>query len=72
MAPTFKIYDAILLPAALVIIKLSGPDSLGAKVSHLADISTKNVSHKKAHSQTSVMIQGIFSQVINFGKIDKR
>lgn len=55
-----NILNAILLPAALAIIKVLGHsrlNSLETKVIYLTDISAKNAALKETNSQTSVMIQ---------------
>lgn len=54
-----ELLDALILPAALVIIKVtrhSKLDFLEAKGNHLTDISTKNIALKGTNNQTSVMV----------------
>lgn len=55
-----QLLDAIILPAALIIIKVTGHsklDPLVAKGNHLTDSSTKNTALKGTNNQTSVMVQ---------------
>lgn len=51
--------DAMLLLAALAVIKVPGPSRLNilkAKGNHLTDNSTQNPAVKEINSQTSVMV----------------
>lgn len=68
-----KLLDAILLPAALAIIKIPGHsklDSLEAKENHLAETSTRNTALKGTNSsQAFVMIQSDISQNANLAKL---
>ena len=65
--------DAILIPATLAIIKISGHsklDSLEAKGNYLADISARNVALKGTNSsQSSVMVQRDISPNDNLEKL---
>ena len=68
-----KLLDAILLPAALPVIKSlwhSELDSLETKGNHLADISSRNDGLKGTNnSQTSVMVQRDFFPSNNLEKL---
>ena len=60
----WELLDAILLPAALAIIKILGqskPDSLEAKKNHLADTAARSAALKGINSsQIATMVQQIF------------